>query len=238
MLKRRRENPCRVILDEILSILSENHVVLSLGTALRPASVCDGLDDLYFAELFEQREIAEQAWAAGVPVIVEAAGHVRLDQIEIYVRLSKEILSGAPLRSLGPTPCDVGAGYDHITGSIGGAMASMYGCDFLTCTTRAEHLGLPRIEDLREAVVAFKLAAYVGSAARTGSTSRDRLVSRARSDGKWDDVWEHSLFGQDARHLHETLNPTSARTCSMCGRYCALRIAEIALANQKREAKG
>ncbi len=226
MIKTGMDNPYRTAFDEILDILEANNVILSLGTALRPGSICDGLDQLFFEELFEQKRFVERAWKKGVGVMVEAAGHIRIDQVEHYVRLSKEILLGAPLRSLGPTVCDCGTGYDHITGSIGGAIAAMYGCDFLTCTSRTEHIGLPRLEDIKEAIVAFKLAAYIGDTAKRAEVSRDKSVSEARRAGDWRTVWQTSLFGADAQSLHKELNPISSRACSMCGQYCALRITE------------
>ena len=229
MMKTGKENPYRVLFDEILDILSANNVVLSLGTALRPGSICDGLDQPFFAELFEQSKIVDKAWQKGVSVMVEAAGHVRIDQVQSYVKLSKEILNGAPLRSLGPTVCDVGAGYDHITGSIGGAIAAMHGCDFLTCTTRAEHLGCPRVEDIKEAVIAFRLASYIGDTAKRGDISKDKLVSKARRKGNWQTIWKKSLFGTDARTLHKEINPLTSSACSMCGPYCALRLIEKTL---------
>jgi phosphomethylpyrimidine synthase len=226
MRRGRCENPYRILLDEILDILKANGVVLSLGTALRPASICDGLDELYFAELLEQSKIVRIAWEKGVAVMVEAAGHIRIDQIEQYVKVSKQILHGAPLRSLGPTTCDVGAGLDHITGSIGGAIAGMHGCDFLTCTTRAEHIGLPRAEDIEEAVSAFKLAAYIADTGKQNNVSKDALVSSARNKGDWKTVWKESLFGATAEQLSKELNPIHRDGCSMCGPYCALRLSK------------
>ena len=224
MLKTGNENPYGVLFDEILDILSANSVILSLGSAVRPASICDGLDELYFAELLEQREIVKKAWEKRVGVMVEAAGHIRIDQIEQYVKISKRLLHGAPLRSLGPTVCDIGAGYDHITGSIGAAVAATHGCDFLTCTTRTEHIGLPRIEDVKESVIAFKLAAYIGDTVKRGDTSRDKKVSEARKKCDWKTIWEESIYGEDAYALSKEINPLQSSACSMCGQYCALRL--------------
>jgi phosphomethylpyrimidine synthase len=226
MAKTGAENPYRVLFDEILDVLHRNRVVVSLGTVLRPGSICDGLDQLFLSELFEQRSFIEKATDRGVQLMVEGAGHLRIDQIEPYVKLSKEILLGAPLRSLGPTLCDCGTGYDHITGCIGAAIAATHGCDFVTCTTRAEHIGLPRARDIKEAVIAFKLAAYIADIVKKSDCSKDRVVSKARKTGDWKTIWREGLYGSDAESLHRKLNPTVFPGCSMCGRYCALRLTE------------
>jgi phosphomethylpyrimidine synthase len=188
---------------------------LSLGTVLRPGSICDSLDEIFLEELRAQREFIRRAWQRGVQVMVEGAGHLRIDEVEKYVTLSKKIILGAPLRSLGPTLCDCGAGCDHITGSIGGAIAAMHGCDFLTCTTRAEHIGLPRFEDTREAVIAFRLAAHIADIVKLGDLTRDRVESQARRRGDWQTIWKESLFGTETQSLYYRLNPKPSRGCSM-----------------------
>lgn len=226
MAKKRVENPYRLAFDEIIDIVSKHNITLSLGTVLRPGSICDGLDQLFLEELCEQRSFIEIANEKGVQVMVEGAGHIRIDQVEDYVKLSKRIISGVPLRSLGPTVCDCAAGYDHITGSIGAALAAMYGCDFVTCTTRAEHIGLPRACDIREAIVAFRIAVHIGDIVKIGDLSKDKAVSKARVKCDWNKIWQEGLFGKDARTLYKQLNPTKFPGCSMCGQYCALRLTQ------------
>lgn len=227
MINNKTENPYHEIIDDVLKILSEHNVTLSLGTVLRPASIVDGCDDLFVQELSELRLALEKAQSVGVNVMVEGAGHIGLSQIESYVQTCKQYSGGAPLRTLGPTTSDRMAGFDHISGCIGAAVAALHGCDLITCTTRAEHLGLPRKEDIVEAIEVFRVATSIGYAARQGDFTADHSVSAARRDLDWAGMWRKCLFAGKARALHAELNQGKvAKSCSICGQFCALTLGE------------
>ncbi|QEE14895.1 phosphomethylpyrimidine synthase ThiC [Promethearchaeum syntrophicum] len=224
MIEHGEENPYQKLRGKILDIVKKNNVTISLGTVLRPGSIVDGFDNLFIEELIEQRKFIKECWDLGIGVMVEGAGHIPLEQMQNYMSISKKIIMDAPYRSLGPTLCDCGAGYDHITGAIGAAVASMYGCDFITCTTKGEHVGLPRLKDVEEAVKAFKIAVYIGRSGKTSRYHLDRKISEARNLCLKEKIWKNSLFSNDVQSLDPQLNKNNIKTCSVCGPYCALKI--------------
>jgi len=226
MLFHERENPLYQEFDRLLHIARKFDVTLSLGDGLRPGALADATDRAQIQELILLGELVERAWEAGVQVMVEGPGHVPLNQIEANIRLQKRICHGAPFYVLGPLVTDVAAGYDHIAAAIGGALAAACGADFLCYVTPAEHLGLPRKEDVREGVIAARIAAHAADLAKgiRGAWERDEAMSRARQELDWERQVELSLDPRKARQYREELNLPEATTCSMCGEFCALKL--------------
>ncbi|MGB2797917.1 MAG: phosphomethylpyrimidine synthase ThiC, partial [Phycisphaerae bacterium] len=173
MRRNREENPFHERFDEVIDISREFDVTLSLGDGLRPGAIADAMDAPQVEELLVLAELARRATAAGAQVIIEGPGHVPLNQVEAQVRLEKEMTGGLPFYVLGPIVTDVAPGYDHLTSAIGGAVAAMAGADFLCYVTRTEHLGLPRPQDVREGVIAARIAAHAGDVARGLPAARD-----------------------------------------------------------------
>jgi len=231
MMAHGAENPLYAHFDDLLEICRRYDVALSLGDGLRPGALADASDRAQFAELATLGELAQRAWAQDVQVMIEGPGHVPLDQVEINVRKQIELCHGAPFYLLGPLPTDVGAGYDHITSAIGGALAGMYGAAMLCYVTPREHLGLPELEDVRQGIVAHKIAAHAADVARhrPGARERDDAMSRARYGFDWETQFALSFDPERARELHDaTLEHQAFKTaefCSMCGpKFCAMRI--------------
>ncbi|MBN2250909.1 MAG: phosphomethylpyrimidine synthase ThiC [Candidatus Altiarchaeota archaeon] len=221
MVKNRQENPLYEQFDEVLEIVKEYDVVISLGDALRPACINDATDAAQIRELINLGELTKKARNAGVPVIIEGPGHVPLDQIEMNVLLEKRICDNAPLYVLGPLVTDIAIGYDHITGAIGGAVAAMHGADFLCYVTPSEHLGLPTNDNVREGVVASKIAAHAADIVRFRDDGRDYELSKARKELDWNRMFELCI-DKEVRKEHPDL--ADRNVCTMCGKYCALRI--------------
>lgn len=221
IIKNRRENPLYEHFDEILEIVKEYDVVISLGDALRPASLHDSSDVPQIQELINLGKLTQRAREMNVPVIIEGPGHVPLDQIEMNVLLEKRICGNAPFYVLGPLVTDIAMGYDHISGAIGGAVAAMYGADFLCYVTPAEHLGLPTVEDVKNGVVASKIAAHAADIVRLGDTRRDDELSRARKELDWNKMFELCI---DKKIREDYSELVDKRVCTMCGKYCALKI--------------
>lgn len=221
MIKNREENPLYSHFDEILEIAKEYNVVLSLGDALRPACIRDASDYAQIQELLTLGRLTSRARKAGVQVIIEGPGHMPLDQIEMNVKLEKKICDNAPFYVLGPLVTDIGMGRDHITGAIGGALAAMYGADFLCYVTPSEHLGLPTKEDVREGVIASKIAAHAADIVRLKDTVRDDELSKARRDLDWDKMFSLCV---DSRICDRFNHLRNKKECTMCGQYCALKI--------------
>ncbi len=228
MLRNRRENPLYEHFDHILEIVGRYDVVLSLGDALRPASIHDATDVPQIHELVNLGRLTKIARKAKVPVIIEGPGHVPLDQIEANVILEKRLCDNAPFYVLGPLVTDIALGYDHISGAIGGALAAMYGADFLCYVTPSEHLGLPGVEDVRMGVVASKIAAHSADIVRLRDTSLDDNMSRARRELDWDKMFKCCIDGS-VRERHPEL--ADKNVCTMCGKYCALKIVKDYLKN-------
>jgi phosphomethylpyrimidine synthase len=224
MDKNGQENPFFERFDELADLLHEYDVTLSLGDGLRPGCIDDATDEAQLHELKVLGELAARCLEAGVQVMIEGPGHVPLNQIEENVRLEKECCSGAPFYVLGPLPTDAAPGYDHIVGAIGGALAGAAGADFLCYVTPKEHVGLPDARDVREGVIAARIAAHVADLAKgvRGARELDRRMSAARADRNWDAMLEHALVPEafDAMLAGEA----RADRCSMCGEFCALKV--------------
>jgi phosphomethylpyrimidine synthase len=226
-----QQNPFYVHFDRVLEIARRYDVTLSLGDGLRPGSVADANDRAQFAELEVLGELTAKAWAQDVQVMIEGPGHIPMHLIEVNVKKEKEICREAPFYTLGPLVTDVAPGYDHITSAIGAAMIGWYGADMLCYVTRKEHLGLPNAEEVREGVIAYKIAAHAADIARgrAGARERDDALSRARFAFDWNEQFRLSLDPARARELHDEALPAdyfkSAEFCAMCGpKFCSMHI--------------
>jgi phosphomethylpyrimidine synthase len=241
MMTHHQENPLYQHFDELCEIMHSYDVAFSLGDALRPGSLADASDEAQFAELDTMGELAQKAWDRNCQVMIEGPGHVPLDQIEMNVRREIEVCKGAPFYVLGPLVTDVAPGYDHITSAIGGALAAWHGVSMLCYVTPKEHLGLPDLEDVRQGVVASKIAAHAADVARhrPGARDRDDQLSQARYNFDWNKQFGLALDPEAARAMHdETLKGESFKTadyCSMCGeKFCAMRLSH-ALTDREKE---
>ncbi len=225
ILHNERENPLYEYYDRLLEIAREFDVTLSLGDGMRPGCLADATDRAQMEELLVIGELVDRARAAGVQVMVEGPGHLPLNQIEANVRLEKAICKEAPFYVLGPLVTDVAAGYDHITGAIGGAIAAAAGTDFLCYVTPAEHLSLPDPEDVRQGVIASRIAAHAADIVKgvKRASEWDRKMAVARKKLDWEEQARLSLNPELARHVH-TKHASSGKACSMCGEYCAMEL--------------
>jgi phosphomethylpyrimidine synthase len=225
MLHNGRENPFYARFDRLLDIARRHDVTLSLGDGLRPGSVLDATDRPQIEELLTLGELVELARAAGVQVMVEGPGHVPLDQIEMNMRLEKRVCRGAPFYVLGPLVTDIAPGYDHIVSAIGGAVAAAAGADFLCYVTPAEHLGLPTDDDVREGLVASRIAAHAADIVKgvPGALLRDRELARARKRLDWETQRRLAIDPVKFAAVRKRRRSRS-RACSMCGDFCAMRI--------------
>jgi len=227
ILYNERENPLYEYYDRLLEIAREFDVTLSLGDGMRPGSIADATDRAQVEELLIIGELVERAQQAEVQVMVEGPGHLPLNQIEANVRLEKAICKGAPFYVLGPLVTDIAAGYDHITGAIGGAIAAAAGTDFLCYVTPAEHLSLPDPEDVRQGVIASRIAAHAGDIVKEVKNAEqwDRKMSVARKELHWGEQARLSLDPEKSRQVHNR-HPSPEGTCSMCGEFCAMKLVE------------
>jgi phosphomethylpyrimidine synthase len=227
MLHNERENPLYEYFDRLLDIAREFDVTLSLGDGMRPGCIADATDRPQIEELLAIGELVSRARKAGVQAIVEGPGHLPLNQIEANVQLEKSICRGAPFYVLGPLVTDVAAGYDHITGAIGGAIAAAAGTDFLCYVTPAEHLSLPDPEDVRQGVIASRIAAHAGDIVKgvKGAADWDRQMAVARKKLDWEEQARLSLDPGLARRVHGK-HTSVGKACSMCGEYCAMELVE------------
>ncbi len=223
MLHNERENPLYEEYDRLLDIAREFDVTLSLGDGMRPGCLADATDRPQVEELITLGELVERAQQAGVQVMVEGPGHLPLNQIETNVRLQKTICKGAPFYVLGPLVTDIAAGYDHITGAIGGAIAAAAGADFLCYVTPSEHLAIPDVEDVREGVIASRIAAHAADIVKgvKGAEDKDRQMSLARKHLDWEEQARLALDQERSRRVHRE-RATTGSACSMCGQYCAM----------------
>ena len=227
MLYHDKENPLYENYDRLLNIAVRYDVTLSLGDGMRPGSLADASDRPQIRELITLGELVERAWQAGVQVMVEGPGHLPLDHIAMNMQLQKSLCKGAPFYVLGPLVTDVGAGYDHITGAIGGAIAGAYGADFLCYVTPAEHLSLPDVEDVRNGVIATRIAAHAADIIRSGGKAAewDRKMSMARKRLDWEAQADLSIDPEKARGIRSKY-AVKGRACSMRGEYCAMDLVE------------
>jgi len=222
-----RENPLYEYYDRLLEIAREFDVTLSLGDGMRPGSLADATDRAQIEELLTIGELVQRAQQAGVQAMVEGPGHLPLNQIEANVQLEKAICKGAPFYVLGPLVTDIAAGYDHITGAIGGAIAAAAGTDFLCYVTPAEHLCLPDPEDVRQGVIASRIAAHAGDIVKgvNGAEDWDRRMSLARKKLDWQEQARLSLDPELSRQVHSK-HASAGVACSMCGDFCAMELME------------
>ncbi len=227
MLHNEKENPLYQYYDRLLDLARKYGFALSLGDGLRPGCIADATDRAQVEELIIVGGLVKRAGEADVQVMVEGPGHLPLDQIVSNVQLEKSLCHGAPFYVLGPLVTDIGAGYDHITGAIGGAIAAAAGTDFLCYVTPTEHLSLPDVEDVKQGVIASRIAAHAGDIAKgvKGAREWDEKMSRARKEFDWATQAELSLDPELSRRVHGKI-PTTEKTCSMCGKYCAMAIVE------------
>lgn len=219
------ENPYYEQYDKVLEICARYDVTLSLGDAMRPGSLADATDGAQISELIELGDLTLKAWAAGVQVIVEGPGHMALNEIAANMLIQKKLCHGAPFYVLGPLVTDVAPGYDHITSAIGGAVAASAGADFLCYVTPAEHLRLPDLADVKEGIVASRIAAHAGDIAKgiPGSRDWDDAMSRARQKIDWETMFTLALEPDKPRAYRESSKPAEEDTCTMCGDLCAMR---------------
>ncbi len=227
ILHNEQENPLYEYYDRLLEIARQYDVTLSLGDGMRPGSLSDATDRAQVEELVTIGELAQRALDAGIQVMIEGPGHLPLNQIEANVRLQKSICKGAPFYVLGPLVTDIGAGYDHITGAIGGAIAAAAGTDFLCYVTPAEHLSLPSAEDVKQGVIASLIAAHAADIVKgvKGAFRRDREMSEARKRLDWDTQAKLSFDPELSRRIHRKIS-SSGTACSMCGDFCAMKLVE------------
>jgi phosphomethylpyrimidine synthase len=231
MVHHDKENPLYEEFDYLLEIAQEYDLTLSLGDGMRPGCLADASDRAQFQELLILGELVERAWAKNVQVIVEGPGHLPLDHIEANVKLQKSICKGAPFYVLGPIVTDIAPGYDHIVGAIGGAMAAWAGADFLCYVTPSEHLCLPSLEDVKEGVIAARIAAHVADIARGVDAERDAEMARARKELNWTKQFELAIDPEKAKEIRRKRPPLiDPSTCAMCGKYCAVKMASEYLA--------
>jgi phosphomethylpyrimidine synthase len=226
MHENEKENPLFENYDYLLELAKRHEFVLSLGDGLRPGAIADATDAPQLHELMVLGKLVERARKAGVQAMVEGPGHVPLNQIEANVRIEKAICQGAPFYVLGPLVTDIGAGYDHITGAIGGALAAYFGADFLCYVTPSEHLSLPTVDDVKEGVVASRIAAHAADIARGRGLAWDLEMSRARKGFNWDKMFELSVDPERARARRSSRKSRKADVCSMCGDLCAMKTVE------------
>jgi phosphomethylpyrimidine synthase len=224
----KKENPFFEYFDRILDIAYKYDVTLSLGDGLRPGSILNATDKAQISELKILGGLASRARKRNVQVMIEGPGHLPLDQIKKNILLEKKICAGAPFYVLGPLVTDIAAGYDHISASIGGALAASFGADFLCYVTPAEHLRHPTIDDVKEGVIAAKIAAHAADIAKKikSATRLDRKISVARSSRDWKEQIRLSMDPDKARHYRNSSKPHLFDVCTMCGEYCAIRLME------------
>ncbi|HEY1205017.1 MAG: phosphomethylpyrimidine synthase ThiC [Bryobacteraceae bacterium] len=231
MVKNHRQNMLYECFEDICKIFRKYDVSFSLGDGLRPGSIADASDDAQFAELKTLGELTQKAWEYDVQVMIEGPGHIPMDQIQLQVEKEMEMCAEAPFYTLGPLVTDIAPGYDHITSAIGAAMIGWYGASMLCYVTPKEHLGLPNREDVKQGIIAYKIAAHAADVARhrPGVRDRDDELSRARYRFDWNRQFELSLDPETARSMHDETLPDAgfkdAHFCSMCGpKFCSMNI--------------
>lgn len=233
----KKENPLYERFDDLLAILKEHEVTLSLGDGIRPGCLADATDRNQVQELIHLGELTERAWEAGVQVIIEGPGHMPMNQIAANVLLQKQMCKGAPFYVLGPLVTDIAPGYDHITGAIGGAIAGAAGADYLCYVTPAEHLKLPNIDDVHEGVIASKIAAHAADIAKgvPAAIELDNEMAVRRNRLDWKGQIEMSIDPAKAARFREEGLSDKGPTCSMCGSYCAIQVFNRSQHNLEKE---
>lgn len=230
-----KENPLYTNFDKILDICEEYDVTLSLGDACRPGCINDSTDSVQIDELIVLGELTKRAWERNVQVMIEGPGHMAIDEIEANVILQKKLCHGAPFYVLGPLVTDIAPGYDHITSAIGGALASSKGVDFLCYVTPAEHLRLPTLEDMKEGIIATKIAAHAGDIAKNviGARDWDNKMSKARVELDWEEMFRLCIDPVKARKFRDESRPKHEDSCTMCGKMCSMRTVKKVLNNEE-----
>ena len=233
MMHHRQQNPLYTHFEDLCDIMHEYDVTWSLGDSLRPGSIADASDAAQFAELDVLGELTRRAWAKNTQVMVEGPGHIPMDQIDMNIKRQMRVCDEAPFYVLGPLVTDIAPGYDHITSAIGAALAGWSGASMLCYVTPKEHLGLPENEDVKQGVIAYKIAAHAADLARhrPGARKRDDALSKARFEFDWNEQFRLALDPETARRMHDETLPQdtfkSAHFCSMCGpKFCSMKITE------------
>ena len=231
------ENPFFEYYDDVLDILRQYDVTISLGDALRPGCLHDASDAGQISELIELGNLAKRAWARDVQVMIEGPGHMAMNEIAANMQMEKRLCHGAPFYVLGPLVTDIAPGYDHITSAIGGAIAAQAGANFLCYVTPAEHLRLPDENDVREGIVASKIAAHAADIALglPGARDRDDAMAQARQSFDWDAQFRLALDPEKAERFYNQVPPSERHSCSMCGKMCAVRTTNLILEGKKVE---
>ena len=224
MLHNEKENPLYSEFDYLLEILKEHEVTLSTGNGMRAGAVHDATDRAQVQELIINSELADQAHDFGVQTIVEGPGHIPIDEIEANVKVMKRLSNEKPFYMLGPLVTDIAPGYDHLVAAIGASLASAYGADFICYVTPAEHLALPNESDVREGVMASRIAAHIGDMVKNGTRDRDLAMGRARRDMYWEEQFDLAIDPVVAREIRADRSPTDSKVCTMCGDFCAHKI--------------
>ncbi len=225
MLHNTKENPLYAHYDRLLEIAHKYDITLSLGDGLRPGSILDATDRPQIEELLTLGELVKRAWEQNVQVMVEGPGHIPLDQVEMNIKLQKRVCYEAPFYVLGPLVTDIAPGYDHIVSAIGGAIAAAAGADFLCYVTPSEHLGLPSVEDVKEGLIASKIAAHAADIVKgvKGALKRDLKISEARKKLDWEKQQNLALDPHKFKNIRKE-RKTQSKACSMCGEFCAMQI--------------
>lgn len=229
------ENPFFEYYDEILDICREYDMTISLGDGARPGCLADAGDILQIEELVRLGELTLRAWEKDVQVMVEGPGHVPLDQVKANMEIQQSLCHGAPFYVLGPIVTDIAPGYDHITAAIGGAVAAMSGAAFLCYVTPAEHLALPNADDVKQGIMASKIAAHAADIAKgiPGARDTDDRMGKARRELDWDAMFKEAMDPEHAKAVRDDRSPEVEETCSMCGKFCAVRSMNKALAGEE-----
>lgn len=237
MMTTGNENPFYEYYDDVLDILYEYDVTISLGDALRPGCIDDSTDAGQISELIELGHLTKRAWEKNVQVMVEGPGHMAINEISANMKLQKRLCHNAPFYVLGPIVTDIAPGYDHITSAIGGAIAASSGADFLCYVTPAEHLRLPDADDVKEGIIASKIAAHAADIAKNIPHAReiDNRMSDARHRIDWEEMFSLAIDGEKARKYFESTPPSDRHTCSMCGKMCAVKTTNMILDGKKAD---
>lgn len=240
MMTTGNENPFYEYYDDVLDILYEYDVTISLGDALRPGCIDDSTDAGQISELIELGHLTKRAWEKNVQVMVEGPGHMAINEIAANMKLQKRLCHNAPFYVLGPIVTDIAPGYDHITSAIGGAIAASSGADFLCYVTPAEHLRLPDADDVKEGIIASKIAAHAADIAKNIPHAReiDNRMSDARHRVDWEEMFSLAIDGEKARKYFESTPPSDRHTCSMCGKMCAVKTTNMILDGKKADLWG
>lgn len=225
MIKNEQENPFYEHFDRLLDICEQYDLCLSLGDGLRPGCLKDATDAPQIEELITLGELTKQAWARNVQVMIEGPGHVPLNEVEMNIKMQKKLCHNAPFYVLGPLVTDIAPGYDHITAAIGGALAAMHGADFLCYVTPAEHLRLPELEDVKEGVMATRIAAHAADIAQgiPNAAAPDHQMGNFRRELDWEGQFSVAMDPEKARAFRESSLPEEKEACSMCGDFCAVK---------------